>query len=531
MRRCHEVMLDVRVLLSSIWVRVAALSFCVGAATIAQAQLPNETCATAVELNTFPSVHTAHLRLASFDPDPVGLGFCPAGSNAWYAYEALEPTALRFVPLGATIATLSTLSGACGTLEVLGCNALVFDPGAPAVVRICDPGRHSFRVSPLTYFGHPPGLVEMRVERDAGPPDLDGDGLDDCVEGCPDISNPGNEDTDGDETPDACDNCPLDSNPDQADSDFDWFGDECDGCPLNWDKIEPGICGCAEFDIHWDQDDLPNCIDNCPRIENPDQSDRDGDGAGDACDLCPDDAAKLELGVCGCGIADEDRDGDGLESCIDGCPDDTDKTRPGFCGCGIAEADPDGDGVAFCIDNCPDTPNADQEDLDGDGRGDRCECVTGGCVAGGGAALDCNTQLVPPVPDARNDVVRCVDGAACDRDAAVGHCRVPVALCFAGTSPSHPACSSVGPGRIDVFTSDGYALSALLALSSLPGATALDQRTVLVDPWPEGLQVCTAPFDLSLEVGELRLNVSTFGAGGAGIDSDRFRIRCEEAPT
>ena len=36
--------------------------------------------------------------------------------------------------------------------------------------------------------------------------------------------------------------------------------------------------------------DPPDACDNCPDVHNPDQADRDADGAGDACDPCPDDA-------------------------------------------------------------------------------------------------------------------------------------------------------------------------------------------------------------------------------------------------
>jgi hypothetical protein len=35
--------------------------------------------------------------------------------------------------------------------------------------------------------------------------------------------------------------------------------------------------------------DPPDACDNCPDLHNPDQADRDADGAGDACDVCPDD--------------------------------------------------------------------------------------------------------------------------------------------------------------------------------------------------------------------------------------------------
>ena len=39
-----------------------------------------------------------------------------------------------------------------------------------------------------------------------------------------------------------------------------------------------------------DGDGIPDGVDNCPLVHNPDQRDRDGDGKGDACDPCPLDA-------------------------------------------------------------------------------------------------------------------------------------------------------------------------------------------------------------------------------------------------
>lgn len=492
----------------------------------AGAAIPNETCDAAIPLDTFPSEHEVDLRLATPSSGPELEFICRSGQNAWFAYDA-GPAALRFFPLAESGATFTVFGGTCDALEPLICSGLYFDSTDPVELRICDDGARSFRIAPVDVFGFPVGIVRFRVEREPGPPDLDEDGLDDCTEVCPDVYNPGAQDGDEDGVPDACDNCVATPNPDQQNADFDDVGDACDGCPEDFNKTEPGICGCGEFD--YDKDDgVIDCVDNCPRNANPDQADRDGDETGDVCDPCPDDGEKTDPGVCGCNVPDDDPDGDGYATCIDECPEDGEKPRPGFCGCGVPEADPDGDGVALCIDNCPDAANADQEDLDGDGLGDRCECASGGCVVGGAAPADCSTQLVPPVAVSSDEVVRCAEGDPCDRDPEPGRCRIPIALCFAGRTSALPSCTSVGPRTIEVGTSAGASLDALLALSSLPGARAIDQRRVRVDPWPSGLQVCTAPFELTVARGELRLNLSTFGPGGGPIDADHFRVRCEE---
>ncbi len=70
-----------------------------------------------------------------------------------------------------------------------------------------------------------------------------------------------------------------------------------------------------------DVDGVPDPLDNCVPVKNPDQKDVDGNGRGDACD------------------------------------------------------DFDKDGVVNSLDNCPNDPNANQLDTDGDGIGDVCDGV------------------------------------------------------------------------------------------------------------------------------------------------------------
>ncbi|MDQ2652708.1 MAG: malectin domain-containing carbohydrate-binding protein [Chloroflexota bacterium] len=77
-------------------------------------------------------------------------------------------------------------------------------------------------------------------------------------------------DADGDYIPDSLDNCPNVQNPDQSDADGDGAGD---ACPIYYDT---------------DGDGVADKEDNCPGVSTTDFRDTDGDGAGDPCDKSPD---------------------------------------------------------------------------------------------------------------------------------------------------------------------------------------------------------------------------------------------------
>jgi len=261
---------------------------------------------------------------------------------------------------------------------------------------------------------------------DACDSDADGDTIDDAVDNCPGVPNQPQTDVDNDGLGNDCDNCAGDPNPDQEDLDGDGIGDLCDPCihiPTTTCSSDDS-CGTGEGtcnvytgycirQLDTDKDGIgdacdpdddgdgicdpgvinPGCTgdDNCPLLENANQTDVDENGIGDLCDSDTD-ADGIVDGADSCsGIASStcsvfipclagegtcnqtghcsqhlDTDGDGIGDDCDPCP-----NRAAADG---KEPDTDADGIGDnCGDNCPRVSNPDQTDSDNDSYGDACD--------------------------------------------------------------------------------------------------------------------------------------------------------------
>lgn len=190
-----------------------------------------------------------------------------------------------------------------------------------------------------------------------------------CVEG------PYLRDSDGDGVPDALDKCPY--------------------VPEPQDGYQNGD-GCPNLDI--DGDGIPNHLDNCPDqpmvffpgapTDGCPVLDRDGDGIPDVDDLCPDEPEDPEnrgdQDADGC---PDDDDGDGIPNVVDLCPgqpEDFDGIEDVD---GCADLDNDGDGITDFSDDCPNlaadyipgtqTDGCPLQDSDGDGVQDAFDLCPG----------------------------------------------------------------------------------------------------------------------------------------------------------
>lgn len=189
--------------------------------------------------------------------------------------------------------------------------------------------------------------------------DIDGDGVENNVDLCPDVA--GLKEFNG---------CP--------DRDGDGIADYQDLCPDYKGTVE--MRGCPDSD----GDGISDPEDKCPQEKGTaanegcpegNSQDRDGDGILNSIDKCPDEAGPLKNEGCPeAKVVNIDKDGDGIVDEKDNCPNIPGTLRNNGCPESAESRDSDGDGVPDKDDRCPNSVGpkvySGCPDTDGDGLHD-----------------------------------------------------------------------------------------------------------------------------------------------------------------
>jgi large repetitive protein len=246
-----------------------------------------------VDMVTINAAKAAHMDdvIGSLESGKVAdIAFFRGANKRYRAVVEGEPKDVALVLRGgralygdAEVVAALTIAGDCEEVEVCGAAKRVCARGdtGSTLDELKALGKHQYALFNCGTPEGEPSCTPFRNNEDgdgivftgeAQADDIDGDGVKDAADSCPDIFNPARpmDDTMGVRA--------------QPDFDGDGQGDVCDPCPLEAD-VE--TCGAG---VDADLDGVSNDDDNCRNVANSDQDDNDADGKGNACDACPDDS-------------------------------------------------------------------------------------------------------------------------------------------------------------------------------------------------------------------------------------------------
>jgi len=394
--------------------------------------------------------------------------------------------------------------------------------------------------------------------------DLDGDGVIDLDDNCPDVSNPDQFDSDNDGIGDVCDPCTA------ATEVCDNIDNDCDGAIdeglTQATSCGVGACGTTGFLTcsagSWGGD---TCTPGAPSDETCDDIDNDCDGAIDegltqatscgvgACattgfltcsagswggDTCTPETPTDEI----CDNIDNDCDG-----AIDNGPDADGDTVADFCDNCPQDANPtqangDSDGFGDACDNCPVTDNPGQVDIDVDGKGDLCDPCPGDpsddCNQGGSTAEEIEAE--------EGGTVQTPDQAL-TMEIKAGDLAEDTTISVTQTIPKDPAVDlMVGPNpglgnALAVYSMepDGLEFADAITLTVVADVSQLNanQRNrlnfyIFTDTDGDGVEDSFVPIDppASCAIAEDPLNSETFIAT-CSAELEHFSVCSVLAPT
>ena len=228
--------------------------------------------------DTFSVLPARPLSLSSGACALVMVTFCPVAAG---------PVSCTLTVTGDTSSATATVKGRGGVDGDLDGDGFAVpedcddaDPSInPAAVEVCD-GKDNDCDGQVDETCEP---CATDADCPAGQSCVTGECVGDC-QPVAEICNGLDDDCDGQVDEEACDSCTDDTDCAPGLICLAPGDNCCSGAMCTPEMPFCGTCGVAPQGDDQDGDGIPDALDNCPTVFNPDQADLDGDGVGDACD-------------------------------------------------------------------------------------------------------------------------------------------------------------------------------------------------------------------------------------------------------